>query len=96
MTVRWRQEAAADLDDILAYIAERNPAAAARVADRIAHSIGSITEYPRAGRRDEDTGCHEWPVPGLPLLIVYQLAGQTIDIVAVFHTSRDPSTKRRG
>ena len=36
MTVRWTLEASADLEDILSYIASRNPTAAARVVERFA------------------------------------------------------------
>lgn len=95
MTPRWTAEAVADLEDVLDYIVARNPSAAAHVAMRIDHSVEVLTEFPRAGRHDSETGCYEWPVPGVPLLLIYTIETDVIDIIAVFHTSRDPSSKRR-
>ncbi len=45
-------------------------------------------------RCDADTDCYEWPIPGLPLLLVYVIDVETLRIVALFHTSRDPATRR--
>lgn len=95
MTPTWTPEAISDLKDILAYIAERNPTAAAHVAERIDHSVLTLTNFPRAGRFDTAAKCYEWPVPGLPLQLVYVIDADTLEIIALFHTSRDPATKRR-
>lgn len=94
MTPTWTPEAVSDLEDILAYVAERNPAAASHVAERIDHSVATLARYPKAGRHDAETGCYEWPIPGLPLLVVYVFDMETMRIIALFHTSRDPATKR--
>jgi toxin ParE1/3/4 len=96
MTVRWTREASEDLDDVLSYIASQNPIAAARVAERIERSVTTLGEFPRAGRRNPASGALEWVVPGLPLLIIYTiLTADLVEIIALFHASRDPSTKRR-
>ncbi len=42
MRVVWTREAADDLEDVLRYIAERNPAAAERVAELVDRTIDSI------------------------------------------------------
>ena len=73
MIVRWTLEASQDLDDVLSYIASRNPTAAARIAERIERSVASVAEFPRAGRRNPASGTLEWVVPGLPLLIIYTI-----------------------
>lgn len=96
MMVRWTREASGDLDDVLAYIANQNPAAAARVCERIEHSVMILADFPRAGRLNPASGAFEWAVPGLPLLIIYAIpTDDLVEIIAVFHTSRDPSTKRQ-
>lgn len=96
MIVRWTLEASEDLDDVLSYIASRNPTAAARVAERIDRSVTSLAKFPRAGRRNPASGALEWVVPGLPLLIIYTIpTADFVEIIALFHASRDPSTKRR-
>ena len=73
MTVVFREEALADLDEIAHYIAQHNPAAADRVIARI----------------------REYAVPGLPYLVIYRPTTDLIDVIAIFHTSRDPGTKRQ-
>lgn len=95
MKIVWTPEAADDLDTILSFIAERNPSAAASVAARIDHSLQTISQFPRAGRIDAETGTREWPIPGLPLLVIYLHGDALVEIIALFHTSRDPAEKRR-
>jgi toxin ParE1/3/4 len=77
MIVRWTHEASEELDDVLSYIASQNPAAAARVAERIERSVTSLAEFPCAGRRNPASGSVEWVVPGLPLLIIYTIPPPT-------------------
>ena len=95
MRLRWTPEAADDLENVLAYIAARNPAAAASVAERIDAAIAIIKQWPYAARHDEETGAREAVVRGLPLLIVYTVSETLIEVIAVFRTSRDPRQKRR-
>jgi plasmid stabilization system protein ParE len=65
------------------------------VAARIDHTLQAISQFPHAGRLDAETGAREWVVPGLPLLIIYVTSDDLIEVIAVFHTARDPETKRR-
>jgi len=95
MRVVWTREATEDLENVLAYNAARNPAAAASVAERIDRALDDIVLFPRSARLDPETGCREAVVRGLPLPIIYMLTGELIEIIAVFHTSRDPASKRR-
>jgi toxin ParE1/3/4 len=96
LTVRFRQQALADLENIAGYIAEYDPAAADRVMQRIHRSIfTTLLTVPKAGRVNEDLQAREFPVPNLPYLIVYVLADVHLEIIGVFHTARDPATKPR-
>lgn len=96
MKVVWTTPATSDLEQILAFLAERNPAAAAKVAVRIKSTVRSIGEYPMAGRLDADVGCRERIVARTPLIVIYTIdePQQLVEIIAVFHTSRDPESKR--
>ena len=94
MRAVWTREAADDLESVLSYIAARNPIAAAAVAERIDRTVDDIVSFPRAARLDQETGCREAVVRGLPLLIIYTVTSDLIEIIAVFHTSRDPASKR--
>jgi toxin ParE1/3/4 len=85
MTVASRDEAISDLDDTARYIAQHNPAAAERTVDKL----------PLSGRLNRANNTRGFAVPGLPYLIIYLPVGEVVDVVAVFHTSRDPSGKRQ-
>ena len=71
MTVRFRDEALQDLEEIAGYIARDNPAAAFAVVARI-HSViyDTLDLLPRSGHAAY--GAHEFAVPHLPYVIVVQ------------------------
>ena len=96
MSVVFRDEAISDLDEIARYIGQNNPAAAARVIARIHRVIyRTIDRFPNGGRLNPANNTREFAVPGLPYLIIYLPVADVVDIIAIFHTSRDPSTKRQ-
>ena len=95
MKVVWTVEAADDLANVLAYIAGRSPAGAASVAKSIEATTSSILRFPHAGRLDVDTGCRERLVGRYPLLLLYMVGTELIVLIALFHTSREPASKRR-
>ena len=94
MTVRFREEALQDLEEIAGYIARDNPATAFAVVARI-HSVinETLDLLPHSGRAVY--GAHEFAVPHLPYVIVYKPTNDDIDIIGVFHTSLHPESKRR-
>jgi plasmid stabilization system protein ParE len=94
MTVRFRDEALQDLEEIAGYISRGNPAAAFAVIARI-HSViyETLDLLPRAGHGRY--GVYEFAVPHLPYVIVYKETNGDLDIISVFHTSLHPETKRR-
>ena len=95
MRLAWTPQALADLDRVLTYIAERNPRAATSIAQRIEATVATIPLMPLAGRYDRETGVFCRVVPRLPLLIIYNLNHEddVAEIIAVFHTSRDPDSR---
>jgi toxin ParE1/3/4 len=96
MKVAFREEALADLDEIGTFIARSDAGAADRVIARIYKVIHrTIAALPLSGRLNPANNTREYAVPGLPYLVIYLPAGDTIDVIAVFHTARDPETKRR-
>jgi toxin ParE1/3/4 len=88
--VKWRLLPAAirDLKELHAYIAFDNPAAADSVAARLKKAFILIAEKPYIGRPMSDRPTREWPVPGLPYLIPYRVSGDTVEILRIYHTSR--------
>ena len=93
MKLRLTARAHRDLVNIAEFIEEDDPAAAARVVGRIEATLNLISEMPKLGRPSARTGTRESPVRGLPLLVVYRLAPGEIEILTIFHTSRDPDDR---
>ena len=94
LKVAWTVDAANDLANVLEYTADKSPVGAASVATAIAATVASISEFPNAGRMDAETGCRERLVARYPLLLIYKVSADVAEIIALFHTSRDPATKR--
>ena len=89
MTVVFREEALADLDEIAQFIAQYDRSAADRVIARIHRTIyRTIAVLPLSGRRNPANNTREYAVPGLPYLVIYLPTADGIDVVAVFHTAR--------
>lgn len=88
--------ARADLFDIDAYIAERNPLAAQRLIERLIQAMKTLARTPLIGRTCEDLG-----LPSVRRLVVekhhifYVLDGNALKIVRVIHGRRDVPTEVR-
>lgn len=89
MRLELTQSATADLDAIANYIAQDNPAAAGQVFRTIVAATHRLTDVPEMGRVGRLPDTREITVAGLPYLVVYQVAGDVITVVAVFHEARD-------
>jgi plasmid stabilization system protein ParE len=66
MKVTYRLEALQDLDRHRAYILDRNPNAAQRIANTLRHSISRLELFPYSGRQGIILGTYELVVPKLP------------------------------
>ena len=89
MNVEFTPEAVADLGGIRAYIAETDPAAADRLISRIRQVITMFERFPLLGRVGSLKGTREFPIPGLPYTVVYQIQSETtLDILTIIHHSR--------
>ncbi|MBS4098659.1 MAG: type II toxin-antitoxin system RelE/ParE family toxin [Sulfuricella sp.] len=90
--LRWTNESLAWLEDIHAYIAQDNPAAATKVIDGIIGKAGLLSKFP-------DIGTNLRSVPeGEVRMILYghyriaylrRLDSDVIDILGVFHGALD-------
>jgi plasmid stabilization system protein ParE len=91
--VVWSESALDDTDEIVAYIASDNPAAAAKVLDRLeltAQRLGRLA----VGRSGRVEGTYEKSVVGLPYIIAYAIrpltsAREQVVILRVIHTARN-------
>lgn len=88
MRIRLTKAAIRDLREVHAYIAADNPNAALRVVLKLDKAIELIGERPQIGRPLLAQAAREWSVPGLPYVIPYRVSGDLIEIIRVYHTSR--------
>jgi addiction module RelE/StbE family toxin len=89
MKVRYSETALRELDEIFAYIYERNRSAAA-VVDRIQQLTSLIGEVPLIGHLTDEQGVRMMPVVRYPFLIFYTLDDQANEVVIlhVRHAAR--------
>jgi plasmid stabilization system protein ParE len=90
--VVWSEDALIEFDSIVGYIAERDPRAATRAADRIDRTIEGLAMAP-TGRRGRVPGTYEKVVSNLPYIVAYALdaaetGSEVLTILRIIHTSR--------
>ena len=85
MRLAWSEPALADLVEIRRYIAEDNPAAARRVAERIKAAVRQLATYPHLGRPGREPGTRELAIPGTPYVVPYTVHRDRLAILAVLH-----------
>lgn len=88
MRVRWRKEAAADLEEAAEYIAADNPTAAARVALSVLRRTRELAETPWIGRIGRVRDTRELVIPNTPLIAAYTVVGSTVWVLRVLHSAR--------
>jgi plasmid stabilization system protein ParE len=89
MTPIWSPEAIADLVALRAHIEQDDPAAARRVALHIIHSVETLLpDSPEMGRPGRVPGARELVVPRTPFVVPYRVAGNTLQILRIFHGAR--------
>jgi toxin ParE1/3/4 len=86
MKVRFSREALGDLDEIFSYIAERNPAAASKLAVRIGEIAKLIGHYPAMGKRTKRPEFRSVAVGNY--LIVYKVLENEVLVRYVRHGAR--------
>jgi toxin ParE1/3/4 len=95
MRVAYTAEALGDVAQVLAFVADQSPTYAPDVAARIDMAGKALGVFPRAARLDRETDTYERPIRGLPLLLIYTVSEELVEVIAVFHTARDLAAKRR-
>lgn len=93
MKIRLMKAAIRDLREAQAYIAMDSPAAARQIVLRLQKVIELVASRPDIGRLSTDKKTREWSVPGLPYVIPYRVVGDVLEIVRIWHTSRDRPEK---
>jgi toxin ParE1/3/4 len=90
--VRYTLPAAADLDDLLRYIADRSPKGARNVQARIRAVEQMLARHPKAGLPTRFSWLRRMTTSPYPFLIFYEPADGEIIIHAIRHGARDPES----
>jgi toxin ParE1/3/4 len=88
MKIVWSPTARSDLRHIEAYIAERNPRVAAKVAQAILIGVEGLQRFPGIGRPGRVPDTRELVISSTPYIVPYRVVGQRIDIITVIHGAR--------
>lgn len=88
MKIKWHRKARQDLKKLRAYIAEDNPGAAARVAQRIITAVEGLSDNPAIGRSGRVMDTRELIVQTTPYLVAYTFKDDQIVILRVLHGAR--------
>ena len=88
MKIEWSPEAASDFSAIVAYIHERNPSAAVRIAHALFDSVDSLKTFPDRGRSGRVDGTRELVLAPLPFVVVYRVRGNELEIARLLHGSQ--------
>ena len=90
MELEFSEAALTDLLEIMTYIAEDNPVAAAMVDSTIHRQIAMLAEQPGIGRRGRMKGTKELVLAGLTYVVPYKVKrGVGVTILRVLHTARN-------
>ncbi|WP_145017657.1 type II toxin-antitoxin system RelE/ParE family toxin [Geobacter argillaceus] len=90
MRVEWTNGAERNLDAIERYIAQDNPAAAAKTVLKIVkRTFDQLSEHPSSGKPGRINGTRELIFPEFPYIVIYSIDKEVIFILRVFHAAQD-------
>ncbi len=78
-----------DLREIRQFISRDSPQGAKIVAEKIKKSLLLLAEQPHIGQATDDDEVFEWHIPGLTYTLPYRIVNNVIQILRVFHESRN-------
>ncbi|MDI4657369.1 type II toxin-antitoxin system RelE/ParE family toxin [Xanthobacter autotrophicus] len=90
MKLRYAAPAQRHLEEIFAYIASDNPAAARRVMADLRAAATLLKAAPHSGWPGSAAGTREWVVRRRPHVVVYRIEAEDemLTIPGIFHTAR--------
>ncbi len=86
--IRWLRLALADLDELMAYIAEDDPEAATKVAGKIWETTRMLSNHPAIGKPGRIFGTREIVATGTSYIIPYRVVGNEVQILRILHGAR--------
>ena len=87
MKVYWASSAERDRADIVDYIAQDNPTAAADMDEVFGKAANRLAEHPLMGKQGQVPGTREI-VPHASYRLVYEVVRDQVRVLALVHTAR--------
>ena len=88
MKIVFSPQARDDLREIFLYIASDNPDAARALLKRFRSRITDLEDAPHIGRPGRVPGTRELAIPGTAYIAPYQVRGDQLQILRVYHGAR--------
>jgi addiction module RelE/StbE family toxin len=76
------------LEEIHQRIDEDNPAAAARMVERIRTAVERLSSSPAIGRPGRVAETRELVVSGTPYIVPYRVADDVVQVITILHSSQ--------
>jgi toxin ParE1/3/4 len=83
--IEWSEPAVKQLENALAYIREHNAVAALHMYERIHARTEQLLVFPALGKPGLEPGTLDLVIPASPYILVYRIAGDVIQIGAIWH-----------
>jgi plasmid stabilization system protein ParE len=88
--IRFTPRARGDVDQIYEYLNERSPSGARNVLLAIHAGVQFVAERPKGSEQTDDPTVRVKVVRRYRYKIFYSIIGETVEILHVRHTSREP------
>ena len=94
MKVHLRRLAEIELNEAVDFYEHRQQGLGQRFANKVLTVLKEIETNPKRFAEAEE-GVREAPLLDFPYAIYYQIVSNRVDVISVFHTSRDPNVWQR-
>jgi toxin ParE1/3/4 len=89
MRIVWSEAAIRNLVEIREYVSHDRPGAARRLGRRILAAADRLAKHPHLGYPGREPETRELIVAGTPYIVVYEIRGNLMAVLAVLHTARE-------
>jgi len=90
MRIRLTSRAYNELEQISEYISERDPRTAVAIFAVLDRIFSRLREMPYQGQTTDVPSVRCLVVSQFPYKVFYRVAGDTIEVLSIFHTSQNP------